>query len=118
MYNRHSTIAGRILSEHAFVQIDSGFFAERLKRCLEYREGLYREPFYRLVHGEADGLPGLVVDRYGDHVCIQPTAAGLDALLWPIVDALEEILQPSVIVIRQDAPGRRRERAPIKREVL
>mmetsp|Transcript_75940 Transcript_75940/g.217455 ORF Transcript_75940/g.217455 Transcript_75940/m.217455 type:complete len:504 (-) Transcript_75940:179-1690(-) len=118
LYNKHGSIAGRVLSEQAFVQIDADFFAERLRRCLAYRERLYREPFYRLAHGEADGLPGLAVDRYGDHLTLQPTAAGLDALLWPLLDALEEVVKPKVIVLRQDAPGRRKERAVVQREVL
>lgn len=118
LYNRHATIAARVLSERAFVQIDAAFFAARLRRCLAYRESLYREPFYRLAHGEADGLPGLTIDRYGDHLVVQPTAAGLDALLWPLLDALEEVLQPKVVILRQDTPGRRKERAVVQREVL
>merc|ERR1740123_2660909 len=107
-----------MISRTAYTQVDSAFLAERLQQCLEYRERLFPEPFYRLVHGEADGLPGLVIDRYGDHVCVQPSAAALDALLWPITDAVEEVLRPKVVIIRQDAPGRRREKAPMKREVL
>ncbi|CAK0836602.1 unnamed protein product, partial [Prorocentrum cordatum] len=102
----------------ALGQIDAAFFAERLRSCLAYRERLFPEPFYRLAHGEADGLPGLIVDRFGDHAVLQPGAAALDALLWPIADAVEEVLQAKVIIARQDAPGRKRERAPIKREVL
>lgn len=118
LYNRCATIAARLLSTSAFVPVDTGFFVDRLRRSLAYRDRLFPEPFYRLVHGEADSLPGLIVDRYGDHVCVQPTAAGLDALLWPIADALDEVLNPAVIIIRQDAPGRRREQAALKREVL
>ncbi|CAK9057042.1 Ribosomal RNA large subunit methyltransferase I (23S rRNA m5C1962 methyltransferase) (rRNA (cytosine-C(5)-)-methyltransferase RlmI) [Durusdinium trenchii] len=78
---------------------------------------LFAEPFYRLAHGEADHLPGLVIDRYDDHLCIQPFS-GLDELLWPIADALDEVLKPKVVIIRQDTPGRRREKAALKREVL
>jgi len=118
LYNRHGTITARMLSQAAYTQVDTAFFAERLRQCLTYRERLFPEPFYRLVHGEADGLPGLVIDRYGDHVCLQPSAAALDALLWPIADAVEEVLRPKVVVIRQDAPGRRSEKAPLRREVL
>eukprot|EP00913_Durusdinium_trenchii_P027665 g25946.t1 len=61
---------------------------------------LFAEPFYRLAHGEADHLPGLVIDRYDDHLCIQPFS-GLDELLWPIADALDEVLKPKVVIIRQ-----------------
>lgn len=118
LYNHNSAIAARLLSSSAYVQIDAAFFASRLKNCLAYRDQLFPEPFYRLAHGEADGLPGLVIDRYGDHACVQATAPGLDSLLWPIADALEETMKPKVIILRQDAPGRKREKAPIKREVL
>uniref|UniRef100_A0A7S1RDW8 PUA domain-containing protein n=1 Tax=Alexandrium catenella TaxID=2925 RepID=A0A7S1RDW8_ALECA len=118
LYNRHGTITARMLSQSAYVQVDTAFFAERLRECLAYRERLFPEPFYRLAHGEADGLPGMVVDRYGDHVSLQLTAAGLDALLWPLADAVEEVLRPKVVIIRQDAPGRKKERAPSRREVL
>eukprot|EP00435_Cladocopium_sp_Y103_P001590 s3007_g1.t1 len=74
---------------------------------------LFAEPFYRLAHAEADQLPGLVVDRYGEHLCVQPSS-GLDALLWPIVDALEEVVKPKVVIIRQDCHGK----ASLRREVL
>lgn len=117
VYNRNGPIAVRMLSRTAFVRIDAAFFAERFKRALRYRERLFAEPFYRLAHGEADDLPGLVVDRYGDHLCIQPSS-GLDSLLWPIADALDEVLHPKVVIIRQDTPGRRREKATLRREVL
>ncbi|CAK8993537.1 unnamed protein product [Durusdinium trenchii] len=117
LYNRNSSIALRILSRTAYVRVDAGFFAQRLSAALQYRERLFAEPFYRLAHGEADHLPGLVIDRYDDHLCIQPFS-GLDELLWPIADALDEVLKPKVVIIRQDTPGRRREKAALKREVL
>jgi len=119
LYNARASIAARVVSAEAFVPVNATFFAERLRACLAYREQLYPEPFYRLVHGEADGLPGIAIDRYGDHVVIQATAAGVDALLWPITDAVEEVLKPKVVILRQDAPGRKRvERSPVSREVL
>lgn len=118
LYSKQATIAARVLSEHAFVQVDAAFFADRFRRCLERRELFFAEPFYRLAHAEADGLPGLVVDRFGDHLVVQPSAAGLDALLWPIVDALEEVLAPAVVVVRQDSIGRRQEQAALQREVV
>ncbi|CAE8621712.1 unnamed protein product [Polarella glacialis] len=118
LYNAQGTIAARMLSTSAFQRIDADFFADRLRKCLSYRERLFADPYYRLVHAEADGLPGLIIDRYGDQLVVQPNAAGLDTLLWPIADALEEVLKPKVVIIRQDTPGRRKEKASAKREVL
>lgn len=118
LYNKAGTVAARMLSDFAYQQVDVAFFAERLRRCLAYRESFFSDPFYRLAHAEADGLPGLVIDRYGDIVCLQPSAAGLDTLLWPIADALEEVLSPSVVVVRADSRGRRGEGASVQREVL
>ena len=98
LYNGRGTIAARLLSDRTYLQVDAAFFAARLRSCLAYRERLFPEPFYRLVHGEADGLPGLVVDRFGDHAVLQPGAAALDALLWPIADAVEERFETSMLV--------------------
>ncbi|CAE7881277.1 psbV, partial [Symbiodinium necroappetens] len=117
LYSGLGSIAARMLCTTAYVRIDAAFFAARLQKCLAYRERLFPEPFYRLVHGEADGLPGLMIDRYADHVVIAP-AAGMDLVLWPLVDALEEVLKPKVVIIRQDTLGRRREGAALRREVL
>eukprot|EP00929_Paragymnodinium_shiwhaense_P093241 TRINITY_DN53390_c0_g2_i2.p1 TRINITY_DN53390_c0_g2~~TRINITY_DN53390_c0_g2_i2.p1 ORF type:complete len:412 (+),score=38.20 TRINITY_DN53390_c0_g2_i2:117-1352(+) len=119
LYNSHGAIAGRIISPETFVQIDAGFLAQKLRKCLAYRERFYTEPYYRLVHNEADGLPGLNIDRFGDHVCVQPNSPAWDHLLWPLADAVEEVLNPKVIVIRRDTAGRRKERASsMKKEVL
>lgn len=117
LYNRSGPLPVRMLSRQAFVRVDARFFAERFERALRYRERLFSEPFYRLAHAEADQVPGLVVDRYGDHLCVQ-ASSGLDHLLWPIVDALEEVVKPKVVIIRQDTPGRKREKASLRREVL
>ncbi|CAE7279795.1 rlmI [Symbiodinium natans] len=117
LYSGLGSIAARMLCTTAYVRIDAAFFVGRLQKCLAYRERLFQEPFYRLSHGEADGLPGLIIDRYADHVVIAP-AAGMDLLLWPLVDALEEVLKPKVVIIRQDTLGRRREGAVLRREVL
>src|SRR5947208_12518052 len=63
MFNPHSLIAARLLDRDAARAIDRRFFTRRLERALKLRERLYDRPYYRLVHAEADGLPGLVIDR-------------------------------------------------------
>ena len=73
--NPASKIIGRVLSRDVTEQVDQAWFAARLQRALDLRERLYDAPFYRLVHAEADGLPGLVIDRFGDTCVLQPNAA-------------------------------------------
>ena len=77
-YNPHSLIAARMLSSDPTATIDSGFLASRLARALALREKLFDRPFYRLIHAEADGLPGLIVDRFDDAVVLQANSACID----------------------------------------
>src|SRR5262245_17623240 len=70
-FNPHTPIAARLLSRLADAAIDSDFIAARLRTALALRQRLVPVPFYRLVHAEADGLPGLIVDRYGEAVVVQ-----------------------------------------------
>jgi 23S rRNA (cytosine1962-C5)-methyltransferase len=106
MFNSKSLIAIRLLARENGARIDAAFFAERLKRALALRDALYAKPFYRLAHAEGDGLPGLTIDRFGDVVVVQITAAGMEALLVPLKMALEEVLSPTTIILRADAPSR------------
>ncbi|MCB1184170.1 class I SAM-dependent rRNA methyltransferase [bacterium] len=85
------------------------WLAARLATALALREKLSPEPCYRLVHGEADGLPGLVVDRFGDHLAVQVNTAGMEALTAPLLDTLETLLHPRGILLRNDASVRERE---------
>jgi len=104
--NPRSLIAARLVSrdhEHPFTQASAGsLIVHRLKVALALRERLYPTPHYRLVFGESDGLPGLVVDRYGDVLVAQFTTAGIDRLRNEIVAALEKVLAPSCILLRND----------------
>lgn len=111
-FNPHSLVAARIVARDPAAVIHVAFFAERVRRALALRELLYREPYYRLVHAEADGLPGLVVDRYGDVLVCQMNAAGMERLIEPIMAALEAVLQPRTIVLRNDSPVRALEGLP------
>ena len=69
-FNPHSLIAARMLTRNKDAEIDRGFVARRLARALQLRERLFDVPYYRLVHAEADGLPGLVIDRFGDTLVV------------------------------------------------
>jgi len=79
---------------------------ERLGTARALRERLFGEPFYRLVYGESDGLPGLVVDRYGDRLVVQCTTAGMERRLGAVLAALEALLGPGGILLRNDSPVR------------
>ncbi|HUB95334.1 MAG TPA: RlmI/RlmK family 23S rRNA methyltransferase, partial [Stellaceae bacterium] len=105
-FNPNTLVAARILDRDAGRAIDADFFAARLGHALALRRRLYDAPFYRLVHAEADDLPGMVVDRFGDVAVAQLNTAGMAALEEPIVAALGTVLTPATIVLRNDATGR------------
>jgi len=114
MFNPHSLIAARLLDRDAGRAIDKRFFARRLERALRLRERLYDRPYYRLVHAEADGLPGLVIDRFGAVLVMQANAAGVDRLTPVIIDALRGLISPEAIVLRNDSPGRTQDGLPLE----
>jgi 23S rRNA (cytosine1962-C5)-methyltransferase len=105
-FNPQSLIAVRLFAGSADTKIDQAFFEARLKHALSLRESLYERPFYRLVHAEGDGLPGLTVDRFDQTLVVQITTAGMEALQEPLIAALQKILKPETIVLRADAPVR------------
>jgi len=86
--------------------IDQAWFATRFERALALRSQLYDAPFYRLVHAETDGLPGVVVDRFGDACVVQPNAAWAEAYLEPLTAALTEVTRCRVVL--KNASGRAR----------
>ncbi len=104
--NPASRIIARMLDPDPGAQLDEAWFAARLSRALDLRERLHDSPFYRLVHAEADGLPGVVIDRFGDIAVMQPNAAWADLLLDPIANALAEVTGVTTIV--KNATGRAR----------
>ncbi len=109
--NPRTLICARLLSREAEPpSVD--FFARRIRTALALRERLYPRPWYRLVHGESDGLPGLVLDRYGDCIVGQSGTAGIDALREPIVAAVEAVLAPQQFVWKNDSGARELEGLP------
>ena len=106
MFNPHTLIAARILDRGPETPIDVAFLRHRIAAAAALRERLYPGGFYRLIHAEADGLPGLVVDRYGDVIVVQANTAGMDRLLPEILQAFEAELSPRTIVLRNDSSAR------------
>ena len=109
MFNPHSLIAGRVLSRTKDEAIDESFLRARLAAALRLRERLYGEPFYRLVHAEADGLPGLVIDRFGRTLVIEVGSAGMEKLTPALLTALDAMLDPRTVILRNDSSVRRLE---------
>lgn len=107
-YNAASQIAARVLTLKNET-VDTGFFRSRVQAALARRENLVDVPYYRLAHAEADGLPGLLIDRFGDTLVIQAGTAGMERLqpLW--LEALEDIVTPKTIILRNDTPARKLE---------
>lgn len=111
-FNPHSLIAARLLTRDADRAVDEIFLHRRLERALKLRERLIGVPYYRLVHAEADGIPGCIVDRFGDVIVVEPNAAGADRLVEPLAAALDRLLKPRAIVISGDGPARTLEGLP------
>jgi 23S rRNA (cytosine1962-C5)-methyltransferase len=116
-FNPHTLIAARVLDRDTARSIGRRFFARRLDRALKLRQRLSEAPFYRLVHAEADGLPGLVVDRFGAVLVAQANTAGIERLLPEILEALQDLLSPQAIVLRNDSPARTLEGLPLETRV-
>jgi 23S rRNA (cytosine1962-C5)-methyltransferase len=106
MFNPHTLLAARLLDRDTARPIGRRFLTRRIARALKLRERLFDEPYYRLVHAEADGLPGLVIDRFGAVLVVQSNAAGMARLEPAVLDALGELLGPEAIVLRNDSPAR------------
>jgi len=98
--NPNALICARILTRDVRATIDVKWFAARLRRALEMRDRVFGAPFYRLAYGESDGLPGFVVDRYGDVAVAQLNTAGAIAFREPFVAALTEVIAPKGLLLR------------------
>jgi 23S rRNA (cytosine1962-C5)-methyltransferase len=105
-YNRHSLIAARLLTRGRD-KIDADFFAHRIERAVKLRDAwLPGERAARLVYGEADQLPGLVIDRYGDVLTVQISTLGMEVRADAIRAAIERVLKPAGAVRAADSPLR------------
>lgn len=104
--NPHSLICARLVSRERDQPLTPALWIRRLRDALALRERLYDQPFYRLAFGESDGLPGLVVDRYGDLLAVQITTAGMERERADLLAALEQVLRPRALVLRNDTSVR------------
>ncbi|HEX7337298.1 MAG TPA: class I SAM-dependent rRNA methyltransferase [Gemmatimonadales bacterium] len=111
LYSPRSEIRLRLLERTDRI-VDGAWWGEQLRAAAGRRAGIDATA-YRLVHGEGDGLPSLVVDRYDRWLVVQLLSAGLDTMREQIVPALIEVFEPAGILLRNDAPVRRRENLPL-----
>lgn len=108
-YNPRSQISLRIATRED-EPVDETWFRTRMERALAYRESLEIDAgAYRLLHAEADGVPGLIVDRYGDYLVLQAGSAAVERRLEWVTAALEDLLAPAGILLRGDTAVRKRE---------
>jgi 23S rRNA (cytosine1962-C5)-methyltransferase len=99
--NPHSLICARMISRSPEAELDRGLIRHRLNIALGLRRRLYGNAACRLVFGEADGLPGLVIDHYGRVTVAQMSTAGMDARRDDIVRVIEDLLEPDAVVLRE-----------------
>jgi 23S rRNA (cytosine1962-C5)-methyltransferase len=107
--NPQSLICARLLSRKSNLKCGVNFFKERLTTALVLREKLFAKPYYRLVYGESDGLPGLVIDRFGSVLSVQITTAGIELRKDSLFAALHDLLSPTAIVLKNDTSQRQLE---------
>lgn len=101
-FNARSLISFRMLDRDPSAVIDQGWIERRLAAALNLRDRLFDVPHYRLVHAEADGLPGLIVDRFGDVAVVQAGTAGMEAMTDAIVGAIDALLSPRAVVLKNE----------------
>lgn len=117
-YNPQSQIIVRLLTQSKQETIDEAYFLKRIRQCWTYRQQLGYTENCRLVFGEADGLPQLIIDKFNDHFVIQTLALGIDRWKPAIVQALQTIFQPKGIFERNDVPVRELEGLPQQKGFL
>lgn len=116
--NPNSKIIARMMDPDPQAQIDRDWIASRLARAFAMRERLFDQPFYRLIHAEADGLPGTIIDRFGDAAVIQPNSAWAERLVQDIAGALRDVTGVSTVILNGQGRVRGLEGLPERMEVL
>lgn len=104
--NPNMLICARLLSRKPNANIGENFFKQRVERALYLRERLFDRPYYRLIFAESDGLPGLVVDRFGDVLSVQISTQGMEQQKSVLIKVLSEVLQPKAIWLKNDSAQR------------
>jgi len=117
-FNASHLISARILSYDLSEKINEEFFAKKIMAAKNLRKKFFDKPFYRLIHSEADGLPGLVVDCFGDVLSCQISTVGMQNLSEFLVAALKEIFPDCAIIFRNDIDARRQEGLELETKII
>ncbi len=116
--NPASKIIGRVLDTAPSAVIDAGWIAHKVRLAHNLRSKIYSDPFYRLIHAEADGLPGVIADRFGDIVVMQPNAAWADQRVDEFADAFRAIDGVNHLIINGSGRARTLEGLEDRRDVV
>jgi 23S rRNA (cytosine1962-C5)-methyltransferase len=108
----NNLICARLLSRDVKHILDKSLLVHRLNVCLSLRDRLFDQPFYRLVYGDSDLLPGLVVDRFGDYLVVQLASATMEHHKHDLIEALVQVLKPRGILFKNDSKARDAEGLP------
>lgn len=117
-FNPQSQIIVRLLTHDKKTEINDEFFLNKIKECWSYRQRIGYTENCRLVFGEADGLPQLIIDKFNDYFVIQTLALGIDVWKPAIVNALQTVFKPKGIFERNDVPVRELEGLPQQKGFL
>lgn len=117
-YNSQSQIIVRLLTREKGIEVNDDFFLKMLQKCWQYRQKLGYTENCRLVFGEADGIPQLIIDKFNDYFVIQTIAFGIDVWKPALVKALEQLFKPKGIFERNDVPVRELEGLPQQKGFL
>ncbi|HWJ91694.1 MAG TPA: hypothetical protein VNR87_11320, partial [Flavisolibacter sp.] len=117
-FNQQSQILVRLLSHDRKAEVDEAFFLQKIRECWAYRQRLGYTENCRLVFGEADGLPQLIIDKFNDYFVLQTLALGIDVWKPAIVKALKTVFNPKGIFERNDVPVRELEGLPQQKGFL
>jgi len=117
LMNPNGLICGRVINRDENHPLNKSLLVHRIKQSLALRELAFGEPYYRLIYGDADLLPGLVVDRFGDYLVVQIAGAGMELVKNDIVDALVQVIKPKGILMSNEHSARVLENLPEYTEV-
>ena len=107
--NPHSLICARLFTRNANQAFDTGYLQKQVNNALELRQSYFEKPFYRLIYGESDFLPGLIVDRFDNALVVQTSTLGMDLLQPQIIDVLDSTINPEIIIVKNDLATRKLE---------
>ena len=116
--NPQTLVCARIISRKPSAKMGGNFFKSRLANALALRERFFDAPYYRLVFGESDGLPGLVIDRFGAILSVQITTAGIEKQKEILISTLIDLFSPEAIILKNDNSQRQLENLSQETEVV